>query len=392
MRDNSFLKLYKNDFAAAKRGDNTPIIKLPYSGFIQQRPDETFYQITNCDTTIAFAGGITVELVDCAETVKKNITSNFYYSQFTDSNGIGQIAYEFGNIGQDFWTTPLYLRITDNINGNKWYSYNFLVTYYQAEISCRFDYYDLGQINGIAYDINPGIQSIRFSNFYENDIDPAEKVGSYIQYGGDEVAYNSIITDLQEYLISSIDKFNYNRILRLFQSSFVYMDGFRVTKNKIEKDKRAGDTNWFPATLVVNPKNEPFHFTYQLYQPFTSTSVFVANNSASNLTNFNTALTSGLYIDFNRDVFVAPGFEYKLYKNGSLVFTGTANATSTNRLTLTGLSAYTFANGDYSLTIDANLLYNNGEYWTGFVLGDWNWTIANGEFDASEFDNAEFLT
>ena len=45
MEDVSFIKLYKNDFNSAKLADDTPIVKLPYRGFIAQKPNETFLQI-----------------------------------------------------------------------------------------------------------------------------------------------------------------------------------------------------------------------------------------------------------------------------------------------------------------------------------------------------------
>ena len=61
------------------------------------------------ETSIAFVGGISVDLIDgCGDEVV-NIDSNFYYG-FVDSSGVNQIAFEFGYIGTDYWTKPLYLK------------------------------------------------------------------------------------------------------------------------------------------------------------------------------------------------------------------------------------------------------------------------------------------
>lgn len=390
MRDCSFLRFFKNDFASAKRGDNSPIVTIPYDGFIVQKPNEIFAVKTASSFDIAFAGGITVDLVDCSDTVRLNIDNKFFPASFTDTNGVQQIDFEFGNIGQDFSTTPLYLRITDNGNGNKFYSNNFLVTNYETDLSVRLDFWHPTQINNFGYDVRPFKQSIRLSKFYLNDTVNEEKEGNYTQYGGNLVSYRSIITDLDQYITPQINRDNYTRLLRLFQSAYVYLNGVRVTKSALEKEERKGDTNWFPAKLTVNPKDETFTPTYQLYQPFNAISTFVAQGSTYTLINFNTALGTGLYINFNNTVFVDPSFQYELFENGTSVLTGTAYTLSGNRIYLDDLQTYTFSNNTYEIT--ASGLYNGVDVWGGFALGDWTFIIAAGEFDASEFDNTEFLT
>ena len=202
-RDFSFFKLYKNDFASAKRGDDTPIAKLNYKGFLAQKPNELFHVITNEVTDISFVGGITVELVDQCETVKANISSNFYYNGFVDRFGVQQIEYTFGFIGIDFYTTPLFLRITDNTNGNKWYSYNFLVTY--PEISTRFDFYSPSEINAIAYDLASfKIQSVRIVNCYDQTPVNEKNLTQYTKYNGKQTNFRNITTYKRKYLIDNV--------------------------------------------------------------------------------------------------------------------------------------------------------------------------------------------
>jgi len=388
--DNSFLR-FSQDFNIAKNGDNPAIATLPYDGFIQMLPNETFFQISNSATPINFAGGITVELIDKCGNVQLDITNNFFYEIFSDSNGVDQIAYEFGNINTDFGSKVLYLKITDTTNFNVWYSTNFILTTYKANLSARFDYWSDKELNGIAYDIMPYKQSIRFSNFYFNDDVDEENASKYTQYNGNEVEYRSIITPLDEYSISSVDTFTYRRLMRLCQSPFIYLNNSQITKSDISKEKRIGDTNWFTATFVCNPKYIPFTFEYQFYDFFTDVSRFVANNSVYTLSGFNTAIgVDGIYIDFNKAPSVLPTFQYKLYKDNVLVLTASASTITTNRLTLDDISGYTFANGSYSLVVNANTVYNGAEFWDGFLINTWTWTIQDGEFDADDFTN-DFL-
>ena len=68
---------------------------MQYNGFIVQKPNETFLQITAGETSIAFVGGIQVDLIDGCGDLVTNIDSNFYYEGFVDSSGVNQIAFEF---------------------------------------------------------------------------------------------------------------------------------------------------------------------------------------------------------------------------------------------------------------------------------------------------------
>jgi hypothetical protein len=388
--DNSFLRFTKNNFALAKNGDNPPIATLKYDGFLQMLPTETWFQISNSATSISFVAGVTVELIDKCENVVQNITSKFFYEIFTDSNGIEQIAFEFGNIVSDYSTKPLYLRITDNTNLNKWYSNSFLLTSYRSELTARFDYWSDSTLNGIDYDVAPYKQSIRFSDFYYNDNVDEENSKQYTKYDGNLIAYRSVITDLDQYNISAMDSFSFRRFQRLCQSPFVYLNYTRVIKSEVSKEARLGDTNWFNASFTCNPQNETLTYIYQFYEPFNAVSRFVANNSIYTLTNFNTAISGGIYINFNKAPSVLPTFEYKLYKNNVLVLTASANTIATNKLTLDDLSSYTFANGDFALVVNSNTVYNSIEFWDGYAINQWNWTIINGEYDNNDYNN-DFL-
>ena len=73
MTDQAFIRLYKNELGLAKKSDDPNIAKLLYGGFIIQKPNETFLQISSGDINITFVGGIKVDLIDSCGNVKKNI-------------------------------------------------------------------------------------------------------------------------------------------------------------------------------------------------------------------------------------------------------------------------------------------------------------------------------
>ena len=268
MRDNSFLRFTKNNFAAAKNSDNPNIVTIPYNGFVVLFPNETICQITNSPTDITFVGGITVDLVDNNENVVSNITSSFYYSTFTDKLGIKQIAFEFGNLNQDFGATILYVRITDNTNLNKWYSNNLILTYSQYKKTTRFDYWSNSELNGIAYDIAPFKQSVRLSGCYYHTPVNENNVSQYTKYSGKQANYRSITTYLKKYLIDSIDLFTNDRLYSLFEHPFIYIDTERVQISNYSVNERLGDSNLLTADFVANPQDEALVFVYQLYQYF----------------------------------------------------------------------------------------------------------------------------
>ena len=268
MTDYSFIRLTLNDFAKAKSSDNPAISKLNYQGFIVQKPSETFLQISNSSVNISFVGGITVDLVDCFENLVKNIDNNFYYSAFTDSKGIEQIAFEFGKINTDYWTKPVFLRITDDINGNKWYSNSFLVTDYLTDISSRFDYFNQSKIYDISYDIAPYLQSVRISNCYDQTPQNKKEIKQYITSQGKQVNYRPITTFLRKYLIDSLDYSLNDRLEILFSHQIVYLNYNGVVVSDYKANERVGDTNWMTGEFLANPQGSKLTPIAQLFPDF----------------------------------------------------------------------------------------------------------------------------
>lgn len=262
----SFIRLYKNDFTSAKLADDTPIQTLKYGGFIVQKPNETFLQISAGSESISFVGGISVNLIDCNGLIIKNIDSNFFYEGFVDSSGVNQIAFEFGLIGVDYWTKQLYLKITDEVNGNIWYSNGFLVTDYKTNLSTRFDYFNQTKIYNISYDLAPYIQSVRVADCYDQTPVNKRDLKQYVNANGLQTNYRAITTFLRKYLINSIDYFINDRFEVLFSHQQVYVNGERAVISDFKIDERKGDTNWLNGEFTVNKQGQQLVESYQLYE------------------------------------------------------------------------------------------------------------------------------
>jgi len=97
-----------------------------------------------------------------------------------------------------------------------------------------------------------------------------------------------------------------------------------------------------------------------------------------------------IQLTFNRNITLVDGFVIKLYKGGVLQsITPTVYTPTLNVLDIA--PTYTFTNGSYAIVIEPNQIYNGADYWQGFGAGQWTFDVIDGEFEATEFDNDEFL-
>ena len=393
MTDYSFIRLTLNDFAKAKSSDNPAISKLNYQGFIVQKPSETFLQISNSSVNISFVGGITVDLVDGCENVVQNINDNFYYEGFVDSRGINQIAFEFGYIGVDYWTKPLYLRITDDINGNKWYSNNFLITDYLTDISTRFDYSNIGKIYGISYDSAPYTQSIRIANCYDETPVNTREVKQYITSQGLQVNYRSITTFLRKYLINAFDYFINDRLDVLFSHQQIYLNGERVVVSDYKADERIGNTNFLKGEFVINKQGETFTPITQLFQVLQVIDRLPKHNISFSI-GTKTSIGNGGYITifFNKKLTLINGITAKLYKDGILVDT-VVPTISSNTILSCNFSAYfiTLANGSYDVVIEKNKVFGGGQFWEGYKIGEYHFNVVDGYYNETYYNQNYYL-
>ena len=264
--DLAFIRLYLNDFSKAKMGDDSNAVEIAKRPFIQQSPCETFVQFSNCNDGVSFVGSIKVELITCNGTVKLDVSDYFYYDTYV-LNGLPQIRFEFGKIGIDYWTIPLYLKITDLINDNIYYSNGFLITNYRNELSTRCEYTNFGRFRGLPYDLKPTTQTIRFSNCYYKDSANTKTIKTYTQTNGKLTNYRDVTTFIKSYVFENLDIAIDNRLSEMFSHDVIYIDGERVKIESFESKEIYGDSNFKSAGFKVNPQGEYSTLLYQLYEP-----------------------------------------------------------------------------------------------------------------------------
>jgi hypothetical protein len=391
MRDFSFIKLYKNDFALAKRKDNPNIATILYSGFILQKPDETFLQISNSEEDIAFIGAINTELIDSCGEVLADMNDNFYYENFTGSNGVEQIAFEFGNVNKDFGAREVFLKITDVLNDNIWYSNGFMLTNLDVftALSTRFDYTNRTKVNGISYDVAPYIQSVRFTRCYDNATANKREVKQYITSQGKQTNYRNITTYLRKYIFDSIDYFINDRLEVLFSSGKVYINGQKVVVSDFKVNERQGDTNKFSAEFIANEQGEKLIYQEQLYPALKVLERLPIHESIFSIAQQPT--TNGVCtLTFNKNISIVSDSKAKLYKDGVLIQTVTITA-SNNIVSCPFTTSFaSLANGEYFITIPSGAILSGTETFEGFVADAWKFTVAGGAYDSASYNN-EYL-
>jgi hypothetical protein len=227
-----------------------------YCGFIQMLPDEIFLQITNLNSDIAFGGNIRAELINSCQEVVIDITSQFFYSEFTDIKGIKQIAFEFGNTGIDFYGELLFLKLTHTVSDAVWFSNGFLITENQAAFTTRFDYKNESYYKGISYDRANYFQSVRLQCF-KNDIDVSNETNEYTQLSGNIISLRNIITNINKYKFYTCDFFTFSRLAILLNHDIIYINNYRISnKPQTTKGERVVDTNFFDVDFESNPTEE----------------------------------------------------------------------------------------------------------------------------------------
>jgi hypothetical protein len=372
--DNSFLKL-STDFTTAKLNENLLVSQVFENRFIQMLPNETFLQITNSNTDIAFAGNLEATLVNCAQETKFtfNVNDNFYLNEFTDIKGIRQIAFEFGNIGIDFGGELLYLKLQHTTSDKVWYSAPFVVTKINQYETTRFDYKNQSYFRGISYENQNFFQSIRLV-CYDNDLDYKIEEQGYTEQNGDVVSFRQILSNIRKGTFKYCNNFIFERVITLFSHDILYVNGFR-TNNKPapKKGDRIAQSNFFQLDYEYNLGEEFKAFSYQIYQYLE-----VVNRIFPQSSNLYLNQLNGLFkLTFNKNIAIETGTIVELYKNSVLVASVTPLATN-NVLDIDFL-AYSFTAGNYDIIVKQNEIFSSQtaipEYFKGFTFGEWQFNL-----------------
>lgn len=313
--DNSFLRL-KNNFLEAINQNASKVIDLNYVGQVQLLPKETYLQITNSDVALNFSN-LKVELVDQCDNLVKDVTNQVFWETFLDSNGIRQIVWEFITV-DDFDTKPLSLRFTEETSGDIFWTNLFLLTDYEQELTVRLDYKNTGDHYGTQYSRADYYQSIRLSAYYANPINESERQ-EYHQISTDiTVSTRNIKKRKDRFILNEFDHFTVERLEDIITSSELYVDGKRYfSSTPIDFVDNEGDSNLFEGEMLLNPTDQTYAFTYQIFEGLNaeSYSPFGLYLTGTTFEDF------GYIIEFNQPVDVGNGSISIYQENGTLIRT-----------------------------------------------------------------------
>jgi hypothetical protein len=307
--DLGFVRLYLNDFQSALQGDDSNDVRIAKYAYIQLLPCGIMSQFSNCKYGVSFVGGIKVELVDSCETVLENVTDFFAYDTYV-LDGLPQINWEFGKVGKDYYYKPLFLKITDLVNENVYYSSRFLMTNMDSELSTNFVYTENTRFRGIPYDLKPFYQQVRFYKCFYKDSANTSNLKEYTQTNGRIMNYRNVTTFGKSFIFDKLDIAIDNRMNEMFAHSILYANDERIKLQSYESKEIVGDTNWKSAIIKVNPQGEYFTLNYQLLEPllletFTPRGLYTVDSFPNDIIGlFNKIITLGvgtikIYDEFN---------------------------------------------------------------------------------------------
>lgn len=376
--DYSFLRL-KTDFATAKH-DKMVDSEYYYNGGICLHPLERYLQISYSDVNVAFAEDYRVEIIDCNENVLLDISEKVYIAERQDNDGIYRISFEILPIQQDFYYQKLYLKFTHTASTLVLYSNEFLLTAGELGNTFRLDYKSYSNYKGTNYPLADYYQSIRLFGYF-NGI--AEKKDSkvYTEING-QLRKSRVIQSFEsEYVIDEINTFVYERLAVALENDLVYINGSKCEIiDNLGTEERKGKSNLFGASLKAQiNETETYLDSNQIAQIFNYTSLsplgFYTLDSLPTDANaiFNFDLTSVSYL--------------KLYDYDTDILISDLTAVITNNEISDTLPI--LANGNYYFTFSVTNNFSEVLELTDKDI--WKFSIADGEFESTEFDNTQFL-
>jgi len=386
--DLGFVRLYLNDFQSALKGDDSNDVRIAKYAYIQLLPCGVISQFSKCKDGVSFVGGIKVELIDSCQTVLQDVSNFFAYDTFIQ-DGLPQINWEFGKVGKDYYYKPLFLKITDLINEDVYYSSRFLMTNMDSELSTNFVYTENTRFRGIPYDLKPFYQQVRFYKCFYKDSANTSNLKEYTQTSGRIMNYRNITTFIKSFTFDKLDIAIDNRMNEMFAHSIVYANGERIKLQSYESEEIVGDTNWKSAIIKVNPQDEYFTlgvqvldlFTLDLYIPIGSYTVDLFPDYIGGVFNQNITLGVGtlkIYDQFNTLITTFTQDDISIFDN--------------NIFEIDNSSFVKDLKGYYILISDGLF---NGDGCSDFKItnpADLTFTIGGGQYDSEDYDTTNDYT
>lgn len=217
---------------------------IGYFDQIQLSPNETYSQITNAKSGIAFDGNYAVFICNCAGEEILDITDTVQITESQDNRGIQQIKFTISPIEIDFNKQLLLLKFVHTVSDYAWYSNLLTITDRNLYRTTRFDYKAYSQLDGIAYNKFDGYCSIRLAcTFVGSDYE--SKSTGYTSFEGIKVTSRLIKTEFQKLAFLNVDNFVYRRLNSLLIHPVIYINDYRVTDKQTLASK-----DFFAATNI----------------------------------------------------------------------------------------------------------------------------------------------
>jgi len=384
--DIAVLRLYKNDFESAKRGDDSPAVYIEKRPYIQLLTDGLISQKTNSLVDINFVGGIRVDLIDLCGNVVMDISDKFEYDGYL-KDGIYQIDFEFGRIYTDFYYKSLFLKITDLINGNEFYSNAFCVTDKDKELTSEIVYTAGERFAGVGYDLKPSYQRVRFRDLYYKE-DVGKINGSeYTDTDGGLMPYRRTVTPMDRFIFNKFDTAIQKRLQKILTHPVLFVNGEKKSLSDFKYEPIAGDTNFKTGELFLNPKEQYLTLGNYLFVDFNAT---ITPSGRYVVSSFPTDIE----LDFNKPAVLGTG-TLKIYNaSNDLIVTFTeADVTVIGTTFTIDNSAFVTDLDNYYIIISKGLFKSVGnEPFEVSVRNERAFSITNGDWLNTDWNNSDWLT
>lgn len=378
MIDYSFIRL-KTSFEEAKDVQNQKIAQIVHTSPIQILPCDKILQITNLSSGIAFDGNYKAELIDCSNEVLADITSNIGIYEFTDINGVNQIAFELAYLNVDFGFNPVYLKLTHTAGNDIYYSNAFFVTSEYSEYTTLFNYKNYDE----QVDFMKSIRLITYFDIPENDTEVTE----YYQFSTQNtIASRAQYKQRENYKFDYVDRFTYERTNIMFINDVIYADEIRITnKPQLKGSERQGFSNFFESTWnCYKNYNESYTNNLQIVEPLS----IIDKSPEGNFTL--ASLPTELTIQFNKSVVLGSGNVSITNSENTLIAVLLASDfTNVDGLLTADLTGLITENEDYTFTISDNFVSTSCENFDNY---SWSIHVGIADFLGTDFNNNDFFT
>ena len=374
--DYSFIKLSKTT-----EDENPKISQINYSDCVQLLPSESYLQITNNADGIAFDTDYAVFVVNCQNDTLSDITNNVSIYEFTDINGIQQIAFELNFLTIDFGFQPVKLKFVKTTGSDVWYSNEILITEEAEEQTTRFDYKSNDYFHGISYDVVNYYQSIRLRCFFDR-LDNETEVKDYYQISkGNTISTRALLKELTHYKFANINPFVFKRINVLLIHDIIYVDGLRMTnKTNVKGSERLGYSNLSEGEFSAYINNSDiFTFEYQIYEGLR----IIENNPVGQISLY--SFINEIKFSLNKPVIQNTIFSGIKLKNnlGVVLYTyDVLDLVFDGSYYLLDTIPYTFTTGHYTIEIPSGLFSSTFETTSAY---SWNFNIVAGDYSDADY-------